>query len=303
MTKSFAYLAAAAAIAGHAQASKCYAIAFGSGDQSASYQSGALAGLVQGMAPTDIAYTAVSGVAGGAVNAAILASFPPGSEVNAADRMKTFWDNSGNNALYKDWPGGVTEGLLFKGGLYNDKPLLNFLASEMADIAPAQRYVDVGLTDVLSGMYTNYYTSDLVGQELIDVMYGSFSYAGFFAPEAAMNSDFFSGATIENLDVFSVVNKCLETHLPEDIVVDVLLTNARTLKHVNAEKFKSMEMVWRFLHVAQYYNVMDGLLRAQFAYPTINFRHIISPTGDLPDTRMPMVSILYSHKLLELDAS
>jgi predicted acylesterase/phospholipase RssA len=255
------------------------------------------------MAPTDIAYTAVSGVAGGAVNAAILASFPPGSEVNAADRMKTFWDNSGNNALYKDWPGGVTEGLLFKGGLYNDKPLLNFLASEMADIAPAQRYVDVGLTDVLSGMYTNYYASDLVGQELIDVMYGSFSYAGFFAPEAAMNSDFFSGATIENLDVFSVVNKCLETHLPEDIVVDVLLTNARTLKHVNAEKFKSMEMVWRFLHVAQYYNVMDGLLRAQFAYPTINFRHIISPTGDLPDTRMPMVSILYSHKLLELDAS
>ena len=291
MSKSFAYTAALAAFISQAQASKCYAIAFSSGDQAAAYQTGALQGLVDGMAPYDTAYTAISGVAGGAVNAAILASFPVGSESDAVTRMKTFWDNSGNTALYKDWPGGVTEGLLMKGGLWNDKPLLNFLTSEMADISPNQRYVDVGLTNILTGTYQNYYSSDLSVSELVDVMYGSFAYAGFFAPEEAMNSSWFTGSTIFDLDIFSVVNKCLETHLPEDIVVDVIMTNAKTLKQVNAENFKSSEMVWRFLHVMRYYSVMDGLLRAQFAYPTVNFRNIVSPSSDLPDTRMPMVSL------------
>ena len=49
-------------------------------------------------------------------------------------------------------------------------------------------------------------------------------------------------------------------------------------------------MLWRFLEVSRYYSAMDGLLRAQFAYPTIDFRYIISPSADLPDTYFPLVS-------------
>lgn len=123
---------------------------------------------------------------------------------------------------------------------------------------------------------------------LIDVMYGSFTYAGFFAPEEALGTDYFDGSTIWDIDIFSAVNKCLETHAPEDIVVDVALTSSRTLKHVDASNYSSFDMLWRYLHVARYYNVMDGLLRAQFAYPTINWRHVISPSTELPDTRMPL---------------
>lgn len=33
---------------------------------------------------------------------------------------------------------------------------------------------------------------------------------------------------------------------------------------------------------------MDGLLRAQFAYPDINWRYIISPSEDLPENRVPL---------------
>lgn len=125
---------------------------------------------------------------------------------------------------------------------------------------------------------------------MIDVMYGSFDYAGYFAPESALGTEFFDGSTIWSLDVFSAVNKCLETHAPENIVVDVILTSARNLKTVDASNYKSIEMLWRFLEVNRYYNAMDGLLRAQFAYPTINFRNIIAPSVDLPDTRFPLVS-------------
>jgi predicted acylesterase/phospholipase RssA len=141
--------------------------------------------------------------------------------------MQTFWDNSANATLYKEWPGGVTEGLLVKGGLYNNKPLHNFLTTELADILPNQRFIDVGLTNVLDGTYKDFFAADLTGTELVDVMFGSFAYAGFFAPEAAMGTDWFDGSTIWDLDIFSAVNKCLETHAPEDIVVDVLLTSTK----------------------------------------------------------------------------
>jgi hypothetical protein len=124
--------------------------------------------------------------------------------------------------------------------LYNDAPLKKFLTTELADIVPNQRFIDVGLTNILTGTYQDFYASDLTGSEFIDVMFGSFAYAGFFAPEEALGTDWFDGSTIWDLDVFSAVNKCLETHAPEDVVVDVVLTSAKTLKKVDASNYKSI---------------------------------------------------------------
>ena len=152
-------------------ASKCYALALSSGDQNAMYQAGVLSGLASTLSSSEMGYQAVSGVAGGAVNAAILASFAAGSESDAADRMKTFWENSANTTLYKDWMGGVAEGLLLKGGLWNDKAVKDFLETEMADVSPSQRWIDVGLTDVLKGTYVDFHAENLTGSDLINVMY------------------------------------------------------------------------------------------------------------------------------------
>jgi len=66
------------------------------------------------------------------------------------------------------------------------------------------------------------------------------------------------------------------------------MTHAKSIKQVNAENYDSLKMLVRFLEVTHYYNVMDGLLRAQFAYPTVEFRHIISPSGILPDSKLPL---------------
>jgi predicted acylesterase/phospholipase RssA len=76
-----------AALAGQVAADKCYAAAFSSGDESAAYQAGVLKGLIAQNGPELHAYSAVSGMSGGAVNAAILGSFPVGKEAAAADRM------------------------------------------------------------------------------------------------------------------------------------------------------------------------------------------------------------------------
>jgi predicted acylesterase/phospholipase RssA len=206
--KTFAITALVGALAQQVAADKCYALALSSGDQNSMYQAGVLKGFAATMEAGTMSYQAVSGVAGGAVNTAILANYPAGEEEAAADRMKTFWDNSANTKLYKDWLGGLAEGLLLKGGLWNDAGVLDFLKTEMADITVSNRWIDVGLTDVLKGTYEDYSSAALTGDDLYNVMYAQFATAGVFPPVEFNNTDYFDGSTIWDLDIFSVVNQC-----------------------------------------------------------------------------------------------
>ena len=53
---------------------KCYGLAFGSGDQSASYEVGVLDSLLKKMPTDQTQYNYVTGVSGGAINALLLGS-------------------------------------------------------------------------------------------------------------------------------------------------------------------------------------------------------------------------------------
>ena len=86
--------------------SKCYAVAFSSGDNTAVYQAGVLQALAAGDANRQ--YSAVSGISGGAVSAGILASYEKGDDEHAAERILKFWQDAANSKLYKDWIGGIT---------------------------------------------------------------------------------------------------------------------------------------------------------------------------------------------------
>ena len=123
-----------------------------------------------------------------------------------------------------------------------------------------QRFVDVGLTNVLTGAFHD--NTATLDTNLADVMFASFSYAGFFPPAESMDGVWFDGSVIWDLDIFSAVNKCLETHEQSDIVVDVIMTSAPQLKDVDATDFKTLNMLARYLQISGYYSAMDGVLRA-----------------------------------------
>ena len=80
-----------------------------------------------------------------------------------------------------------------------------------------------------------------------------------------------------------------------DIIVDVIMTSAANLKQVEAEDYKSIGMLFRYLEISSFYNSMDGLLRAKFAYQGVDFRYVIAPTGSIPSSMYPLVSILFSY--------
>lgn len=139
-----------------------------------------------------------------------------------------------------------------------------------------QRFADVGLTDAINGTFVD--NIETLDTNLVDVMFASFSYAGFFPPAESMGHTWFDGSVIWSIDIFSAVNKCMETHAQEDIVLDVLLTHNKTMHHVDASDWHIIRLALRAAEILHYYDVMDGMLRAQFAYPNITWRHIISPS-------------------------
>ena len=290
MQKTFASIAVLGAFAHQVSAAdKCYALALSSGDQNSMYQAGVIKGIAQTLSADEVAYQAISGVAGGAVNSVLLAAYPAGQESDAADRMKTFWENSANTKMYKDWLGGLAEGLLLKGGLWNDQPTLDFLKSELSDVSATNRWIDIGLTDVLKGTYVDFKEEDLSGDNLYNVLFAQFASAGFFPPVEFNNTDYFDGSTIWDLDIFSVVNKCQDLGYDDsNIVVDVIMTSEKTLKTVDASDYHSIQMLWRYLEVSRYYSNMDGLLRAQFAYPNVTFRNVVAPSAEMPSSWYPL---------------
>jgi len=44
--------------------------------------------------------------------------------------MEQFWQSAATTPLQKDWLGGLPQGLLVEGGLYNSAPLKSFLTSQ-----------------------------------------------------------------------------------------------------------------------------------------------------------------------------
>jgi len=75
--------------------------------------------------------------------------------------MIRFWQESSNTRLYFDWQGGIAQGMVAEGGLYDPQWLADFLQTEMSDIGPQQRFVDIGLTNVLSGNYDDMLAADV----------------------------------------------------------------------------------------------------------------------------------------------
>lgn len=261
------------------KADKCYAIAFSAGDERAAYQAGVFTGFVNNLSADQVAYSAISGVEGGAINAAILAQYSVGQEKEAAQAMQSFWADSTKTPLYKDWAGGAASGLIFHGGLYDSSPLKSFLKSKFSSVQSMNRDVSVGLVDMLKGAWMDFSASDLITDTLVNVMYASMSKTPFTAPVEFGGSAFYDGSAIWDIDIPTAINKCLEkVNSQKDIILDVIMTTEKVLTPVDTSKYNSIEMGLRFFRIANYYGVMDGLLRAQFAYPDVQFRYVVGPS-------------------------
>lgn len=102
--------------------------------------------------------------------------------------MKDFWNTASTTTLYDNWFGGIARGMFYEGGLYDSAPLKKFIKSQFAGTT-LSRAINVGIADILSGDFLSFTEANMTtGNNLVDVLYASFAFAGFFPPVEAFGS-------------------------------------------------------------------------------------------------------------------
>ena len=65
---------------------------------------------------------------------------------------------------------------------------------------------------------------------MVDTLFASFSWPGFFPPAEMLGSAYIDGSSVYDLDIYAGINKCLsQGYEQEKIVVDALLTSSGAL--------------------------------------------------------------------------
>lgn len=176
--------------------------------------------------------------------------------------------------------------------MYNTAPLKSFLSSNFKGKS-IEREISVGLVDMLAGKYREFTKTELTSQDaIINAMYASLSYVGFYPPAEAFGSSFVDGAAVWDIDIPAAINKCYSLGYTDNtIVVDVIMTTNKVLPFEDTTDKNSLQILYRYLQIARYYGAMDGITRARFAYPDVEFRHVVAPSTKLPHNWEPLVSI------------
>lgn len=285
------------AVAGPAE--KCRALALAGGGDKGAYQAGVVAGLVSALPPGEAEYDVVTGVGCGALNAVLLATYALGTEASAASALTSFWEASTSSHFYQDWTRGLIEGILRKSGLYDSAPLLNTI-EKATGTGTFHRQVVVGSTDLISGDFVTF-DNYLSLSDLQKGVAGSFSMAGVF-PVVSLDDLILMDGTIKfAVDILSAVTHCQDSGYSNfNIIVDIAMVSGATVTPINAANYKTLQVLVRLKEIFAYDAVMQVVNNAAKDFPGVTLRHVISPSGSMPDHHNPWPYDFSSSSLKEM---
>jgi predicted acylesterase/phospholipase RssA len=282
-------LFASLALSSYAQADKCLGLVLQGGGDKGAYQAGALLGIVNALG-SQAQYDVISGVSVGAVNAAFISQFAKGEELEMGSKLADFWLNLDSSNLYKQWPGGIAQGLLIEPSIYNTAPSKDFFESILTE--KPKRFISVGATDVNDAEYRTFknFREDLSPQQLVQAVMASFAVPGVFPYITIDGVPYIDGGAILSMDVGSAVAKCREITggVDENIHIDIIFLSGKNYKPENASNYNAIKMLMRAIELMSYQSSLAGLVQAQSSYPKVDFRYIIQPRKTLPDSILPM---------------
>jgi len=117
----------------------------------------------------------------------------------------------------------------------------------------------------------------------------STAYPGFFDPVEDIDDEvYYDGGTSFSINIADAINRCRDMGFAEEnIVLDVILNTAATIKEKETKDYTSIPMLIRYLEIRLFYNTMDLLERAKDGFRTVNFRYTIAPTSKLDSGLLP----------------
>jgi hypothetical protein len=91
------------------------------------------------------------------------------------------------------------------------------------------------------------------------------------------------GSLKYGVDLLDAITQCEAMGFKDtDIIIDAVLTKGKTINEVDASEYTTLEVLWRYLEISNYYSTMGAINDTVHDHPDVNLRHVIFPIDDLP---------------------
>ena len=214
--------------------------------------------------------------------------------------LEKFWIDIAAMEPYNNWTGGFIYGFFFEKGIYNAQPMTEYLNDKFKDRS-VHRHLNIAVTNVLNGQFS-IFDESLPTEDLIRILQASVSFSGISPAIEYEEQIYFSGNTVYENDVLSVINHCESLgYKEEDIVIDTILSGEREVGPFNSEKANAFSVLKRSSEVFKYYQHMHGIMRAKDGHRNVNFRYVVGPDISLPSKVIPLnYSVRETQTLMDL---
>ena len=271
---------------------KCRAIVLQGGGDKGAYEAGVLYGLVTNTKnPEDFQYDVVTGISVGTINGIWLAQFAKGNELSAVNYLVRVWENLVQSDIFQAWPGGTPAGLFFEPSIYDSSPELTLLET-VSFGPPNKRKLTVVTTDINTGKkvkFNEQYWGDnaTLAAEIgkaSSAIPSLFTYVNF--GDYTLVDGGWSG---EGLDVEDAILRCREVvDNDDDIIVDVMFANNVSFTDLQAEGYKTMQVLSRYRSINNFVKSTRAYDYARKDYPNIDFRYVFIASQRLPNQDLPL---------------
>lgn len=270
--------------------SKWRILALEGGGDKGSYEAGAFKAFVELLDSKEVQYDVVTGVSVGAINAAAIALHKKGDEQKCSNWLTQMWMDINADDIYASWPLGIAEGLTTKEGIYNNAVEGDFLTkafSTFKDKKMFRKWV-INTVDFDSGEVVNFDESS-EWNSIPKRIVSSTSMPFAFTHSHIENSTYVDGGSVWNLEIGKGIDRCLETHVHQDIIVDVIMCSGLQITYQNeSHDYNTMHNYDRYRQFKSYYRYMSDLDEITRGFPEINFRYIVVPKQRLPSGYIPL---------------
>ena len=269
----------------------CRAVALSGGGSNGAWEMGVLWGFVNYGDPADFTYDVVTGISAGSINALEMMGYPVGEEVQAFQDGSDLWHNLHTSDVWKDWYLTPLDGLLFKAGMVDNSPLLNFLSTTViAKHTDFGRRITIGTVNINDGTFHKFDQTNTAYADMPKAAFSSASIPTVFPPYNWEGKGLFvDGSTATNINVEDAISQCLEVVDDESkIIVDILLCGGA---NEGADDWDSTGHLassnyMRGRSIRGPYHGGNAIADAYAAHPTVNFRYVIGQEDGFNSTGM-----------------
>lgn len=249
------------------------------GSNSGAWEIGVLWGLAHYGNEEDFYWDVVSGVSAGAINAFATAAYAPEDVKEMTEWASDLWLNLHTHDVWvaRD---PLIPSLWDNISLLDSSPLFDYMKNIGEGFPEGfKRRVVVAADNVNTGAYTEFNSLNVPYEEFYNVAGASGSIPVVFPPHEYRGSYYMDGGTVQNANLGSAVNHCLDfVDDYSDIIVDIVLcTDPREKPETVSEN------AWhnwkRSRHQGSYWKDYNHIAEQKRAFPDVNYRYYFAEHG------------------------